>query len=92
MMKSSNYKALPTSGGDRPRGNILSAWLPRVLSQNVLLLVARLGISAIFFLSGRTKVEGLLTIKPSTYKLFRTDYARFMDPFDIGTGECNDRT
>jgi len=47
----------------------------RCLPDDFLLLVARLGIAAIFFLSGRTKVEGLLTITDSTYELFRTDYA-----------------
>lgn len=49
--------------------------LNRLISANVLLLVARSGAAAIFFLSGRTKVEGLLTITPTTYELFRTDYA-----------------
>lgn len=47
----------------------------RLLPPSLLLLVARLGIAAIFFLSGRTKVEGWLTIADSTYELFRTDYA-----------------
>ncbi len=47
----------------------------RLLPPALLLLVARLGIAAIFFLSGRTKVEGWLTITDSTYELFRTDYA-----------------
>jgi putative oxidoreductase len=47
----------------------------RALPDAVLLLVARCGIAAIFFLSGRTKVEGVLTITDSTYELFRTDYA-----------------
>ena len=36
--------------------------------------MARLGIASIFFLSGRTKVEGILTITPSTYELFQTEY------------------
>lgn len=48
---------------------------PRLIPQGLLLLVARLGIAAVFFLSGRTKVEGLLTITDATYELFRTDYA-----------------
>ncbi|MFM0339407.1 DoxX family protein [Paraburkholderia fungorum] len=52
-----------------------AAWLTRVLPDALLLLVARVGIAAVFFLSGRTKVEGLLTIKPSTYELFRSEYA-----------------
>lgn len=37
--------------------------------------MARLAIASIFFLSGRTKVEGLLTITPSTYDLFQSEYA-----------------
>lgn len=49
--------------------------LDRAIPDDALLLVARLGIAAVFFLSGRTKVEGLLTITDGTYELFRTDYA-----------------
>ena len=49
--------------------------LERLLPRDLLLLVARLGIAAIFLLSGRTKVEGLLTVTPATYELFRTEYA-----------------
>ncbi|MBH3427218.1 DoxX family protein [Pseudomonas alkylphenolica] len=45
-----------------------------LISDSLLSLVARLGIAAIFFLSGRTKVEGLLSITPGTYELFRTEY------------------
>ena len=53
----------------------------RLLSRNLLLLVARLGIAAIFFMSGRTKVEGILTLRDSTYELFRSEYALpFVDP------------
>lgn len=46
-------------------------------------LLGRLGIASIFFLSGRTKVEGLLTITDSTYELFRTDYALPLIPPEI---------
>jgi len=42
---------------------------------SALLLVGRLAIAAIFFLSGRTKVTGLFTITDATFELFRTDYA-----------------
>ena len=53
----------------------------RLLPPGLLLLVTRFGIAAVFFRSGRTKVEGLLTITDSTYELFRTDYALpFMNP------------
>lgn len=46
----------------------------KVLTEDVLALVARLGVAAIFFQSGRTKVDGLLHIKDSTYSLFETEY------------------
>lgn len=57
----------------------LSALVP----DDVLLLLARLGIAAVFFQSGRTKVEGLLTISDGTYELFRTEYALPLIPPDI---------
>ena len=52
----------------------LAAGLGRLISADLLLLVARLGIAAVFFLSGRTKVEGLLTISDSARNLFQTEY------------------
>ena len=61
----------------RRAGQLASRLLPPAL----LLLAARCGIAAVFFQSGRTKVEGLLTITDATYQLFRTDYALpFMNP------------
>ncbi|MGH6615740.1 DoxX family protein [Sphingomonas sp.] len=52
-----------------------AARLDTLVSRNLLLLIARLAIAAVFFLSGRTKVEGLLTLTPATYELFATEYA-----------------
>lgn len=62
-----------------------NAWrtLERSVSDNLLLLIARVGIAAVFFLSGRTKVIGFMTLKPSTYELFRTEYALPLIPYDI---------
>ena len=57
--------------------------LPRVLSPSLLLLVQRLGIASVFFLSGRTKVDGLFTITDSTYELFRFEYALPVIPPEI---------
>lgn len=51
-----------------------TALAAQLLPLSLLLLVQRLGIASIFFLSGRTKVTGLLTITDSTYELFRGDY------------------
>ncbi|MCP1646946.1 DoxX family protein [Pseudomonas nitroreducens] len=63
----------PTSGL-RHGWNRLAGLLQRLLGDSFLCLVARVGIAAIFFLSGRTKVEGLLTITPGTYELFQSEY------------------
>ena len=57
--------------------------LGKIIPDNALLLVARLGIAAIFFLSGRTKVDGWLTITDGTYELFRTDYRLPLVPPEI---------
>jgi putative oxidoreductase len=50
---------------------------------DLLLLVARLGVASVFFQSGRTKVEGLLTLTDGTYELFKTEYALPLIPSDI---------
>jgi putative oxidoreductase len=63
----------PETGTDRSWPDFRA--LDRLVPNAFLLLVARLGIGAVFFLSGRTKVSGLLTITPETFDLFRTDYA-----------------
>lgn len=55
----------------------------RILPSSLLLLVARLGIASIFFLSGRTKVEGFLTISDSARSLFQTEYRLPLLPPDI---------
>jgi putative oxidoreductase len=59
------------------------AWQSRLLPPALQLLVARIGIGSIFFLSGRTKVQGLLTLKPSTYDLFRYEYALPLIPPEL---------
>ena len=45
------------------------------LPLSLLLLVQRLGIASVFFLSGRTKVDGLLTVNESAFELFRYEYS-----------------
>jgi putative oxidoreductase len=55
----------------------------KLLRPTLLLLTNRLGAAAIFFLSGRTKVEGWFTLSDSTFELFRTDYALPLIPPDI---------
>lgn len=65
----------PTASNLLRTWNRIAEYLQRQLTDTVLCLIARVGIASVFFLSGRTKVEGFLTITPSTYELFRTDYA-----------------
>lgn len=64
------------------RGAILAPAL-RAAMPSFLLLVARLGIASVFFLSGRTKVTGLLTLKPSTFQLFQYEYALPVLPTEL---------
>ncbi|HEX6218819.1 MAG TPA: DoxX family protein [Sphingomicrobium sp.] len=45
------------------------------LPTDALLLVQRIGIAAVFFMSGRTKVDGLLTVNEGAFELFRYEYA-----------------
>jgi putative oxidoreductase len=60
-----------------------TALLHRLLPDWLLLLVARVAIASVFFLSGRTKVEGVLNITPSTYSLFEDEYRVPLLPSDI---------
>lgn len=66
-----NLLAIPARLADR----FLPAALP--------LLLARIGIAAVFFQSGRTKVDGLLTLKDSTYFLFSEEYRVPLLPSDV---------
>lgn len=50
------------------------AWPQRLIPEWLIALVMRLGVAGVFFLSGRTKVDGLLHIKDSTYALFASEY------------------
>jgi putative oxidoreductase len=46
----------------------------RMLSNDLLSLVTRLGVAGVFFMSGRSKVDGILHITDGTYSLFQQDY------------------
>ena len=48
-------------------------------------LLARLSIAAIFWMSARTKVSGFLTIKESTFELFASEYKLPVIPPDMAT-------
>jgi len=46
-------------------------------------LICRFGIAGVFFLSARTKVEGVITLKPETFTLFTYEYNVPLLPPDI---------
>ena len=59
----------------RQQWNGVAQRLQQLLGDSLLSLTARLAIAAIFLLSGRTKVSGVLDITPATFALFRSEYA-----------------
>lgn len=73
-----NPISAPTTGV--PAAGLRGAWnraadlLGEVIRHGLLALAARFAVAAIFFYSGRTKVEGLLTVTDSAYALFRDEY------------------
>jgi len=60
--------------GLRGTWNRIADWLTGVISHGLLAIAARVAVAAIFFLSGRTKVDGILTVNDSAYALFREEY------------------
>ena len=56
--------------------DLLARTAHKLLPLDLLLLVQRFGIAAVFFISGRTKIAqgSWLTIDDSAFELFRTDY------------------
>lgn len=64
----------PGAGALRERWNACAALLTQLVPDDLLALASRLSIAAIFFFSGRTKVDGFLTLTDSAYALFRTEY------------------
>ena len=60
--------------------NLRASWnraadaLGGLISHDLLALIARVAAGSIFFLSGRTKVDGALSVSETAYTLFREDY------------------
>ena len=60
--------------GVRWRWNTLAQRLEQCTPHGLIALAARLALAGIFWMSGRTKVEGWFTITDTTYLLFREEY------------------
>ena len=54
--------------------NRVAETLERWIALDLVLLVSRIGIAAVFFYSGRTKVSGWLTVTDTAVGLFRDEY------------------
>lgn len=63
-----------------PAGRVRIAWnriadrLDAIIGHALLAIAARIGIGAVFFLSGRTKVDGVLSVTDGAVALFRDEY------------------
>lgn len=58
----------------RDRWNDAADVLQRRIAMDAVLLAGRVGIAAVFFLSGRTKVDGILHVTDNSVALFRDEY------------------
>jgi putative oxidoreductase len=72
MNSTSTVSVAPT--GPRALYNRLAATLTTLISHDLLALAARFGIAGVFWLSGRTKVEGWLTVSDNAVALFADEY------------------
>lgn len=63
----------------RRLSDLLLKWTPH----DLLAIGARVSIGAVFFLSGRTKVEGFLSVTDSAISLFEDEYRLPLIPADV---------
>jgi putative oxidoreductase len=72
-----NTLATPVAAEDhgvRGRVNRVADTLTRWIGHDLLALAARVGIGAVFFYSGRTKVDGVLSVSDNAVALFADEY------------------
>ena len=82
-MNYANTDKTTTVGGLRGFWNRTADMLAKLVNHTSLALIDRIAIAAIFFLSGRTKVDGFLTVNDSAYALFRDEYKVPLIPPEI---------
>jgi putative oxidoreductase len=80
MKETAMSSTLTASHEAAPARGVKACWnrcadrLTQIVPHDVLALSARVAVAAIFFLSGRTKVDGLLTVNDTAYTLFQEEY------------------
>ena len=60
--------------GLRGAWNRDALWLDKLISHDLLAVIARLSIASVFLQSGRTKVDGWIHVSDSAVELFRDEY------------------
>jgi putative oxidoreductase len=73
-MTSATTAAAGGPTGVRAAWNRVAAALDRWIGHSLIALAARFAIAGIFFLSGRTKVDGWLTVSENAIALFADEY------------------
>ena len=63
-----------SAAGLRALHNRVADRLGALIGHDFLALAARLGVAGVFWLSGRTKVEGLITVSDNAVALFADEY------------------
>lgn len=66
--------ATPSGSSLRMRWNDLADRIGTWVGHDFIALASRVALAAVFWLSGRTKVDGLITVNETAYTLFREDY------------------
>jgi putative oxidoreductase len=83
-MNTAASNAQEESTGLRGWLNRIADLLTRLVAHDALALITRIAIAAIFLLSGRTKVDGLLAVNDSAVTLFREEYRLPLLPPELG--------
>ncbi len=74
--------ATPSNNGIFALYNRLATMVETALSHDVLALVGRAAIAGVFWLSGRTKVDGILSVNETALALFQDEYKLPIIPSD----------
>jgi putative oxidoreductase len=73
-MTTTDAVASAARGGLRAAWNRIADALDRLIGHSLLALAARFALAGIFFMSGRTKVEGWLSVSDTAVALFADEY------------------
>jgi len=73
-MNSLPVEPIATTTGPPALYNRAAQWLETWIGHDLLALAARFGIAGVFWLSGRTKVDGWLSVSENAVALFEDEY------------------